>query len=132
MCGISGIVDIRERRPVNQDLVQAMNDTLVHRGPDGEGFHFEPGVGFGHRRLSIIDLEGGKQPLYNEDETVVVTYNGEIYNFRSLRRELEELGQVALEAWLERFPEFSLADPEAVTWSGGQVRGPRTLPVRIG
>ena len=84
MCGISGIVDLRDRRPVNQDLVRAMNDLLIHRGPDGEGFHFEPGVGFGHRRLSIIDLEGGKQPLYNEDETVVVAYNGEIYNFREL------------------------------------------------
>ena len=71
-----------------------MNDTLVHRGPDGEGFHFEPGVGLGHRRLSIIDLEGGKQPLYNEDETVVVTYNGEIYNFQFLMEELTRAGHV--------------------------------------
>ncbi len=71
-----------------------MNDSLSHRGPDGDGFHFEPGVGFGHRRLSIIDLEGGKQPLYNEDETVVVTYNGEIYNFRELAQELQALGHV--------------------------------------
>ena len=94
MCGISGIVDIRERRPVNQDLVRAMNDTLVHRGPDCDGCHFEPGEGFGHRRLSIIDLEGGKQPLYNEDETVVVTYNGEIYNFQALAEELKRAGHV--------------------------------------
>jgi len=71
-----------------------MNDLLIHRGPDGEGFHFEPGVAFGHRRLSIIDLEGGKQPLYNEDETVVVTYNGEIYNFRELAEELQAKGHV--------------------------------------
>ncbi len=71
-----------------------MNDTLSHRGPDGDGFHFEPGVGFGHRRLSIIDLEGGKQPLYNEDETVVLTYNGEIYNFQELATELQALGHV--------------------------------------
>ena len=69
-----------------------MNELLTHRGPDGEGFHFEPGVGLGHRRLSIIDLEGGKQPLYNEDETVVVTYNGEIYNFQTLANELQGLG----------------------------------------
>ena len=92
MCGISGIVDLRERRPVNPALLRAMNDTLRRRGPDGEGFHLEPGVGLGHRRLSIIDLEGGKQPLYNEDKTVVVTYNGEIYNFRELEDELVSLG----------------------------------------
>ena len=92
MCGITGIVDIREKRSINQRLIRDMNDSLTHRGPDGEGFHFEPGVGLGHRRLSIIDLEGGKQPLYNEDETVVVTYNGEIYNFQELVAELKSLG----------------------------------------
>jgi len=110
MCGISGIVDLRDRRPIDRDLVKAMNDTLIHRGPDGEGFHFEPGVGFGHRRLSIIDLEGGKQPLYNEDNTVVVTYNGEIYNFQALAAELKSLGhtfrthcdtEVIVHAWEE-------------------------------
>lgn len=94
MCGISGIVDIRDRRSIDEGLVRAMNNTLVHRGPDGEGYHFEPGVGLGHRRLSIIDLEGGKQPLYNEDNTVVVTYNGEIYNFQELAEELSTLGHV--------------------------------------
>jgi len=110
MCGISGIVDLRDRRPIDRDLVKAMNDTLIHRGPDGEGFHFEPGVGFGHRRLSIIDLEGGRQPLYNEDNTVVVTYNGEIYNFQALAAELKSLGhtfrthcdtEVIVHAWEE-------------------------------
>ena len=65
-----------------------MNQTQIHRGPDGEGYHREPGVGFGHRRLSIIDLSGGSQPLFNEDETVVITYNGEIYNFQSLTQTL--------------------------------------------
>lgn len=94
MCGITGIVDLREKRLINQSLIRDMNDSLSHRGPDGDGFHFEPGVGFGHRRLSIIDLEGGKQPLYNEDETVVVTYNGEIYNFQELAQELQSLGHV--------------------------------------
>ena len=94
MCGITGIVDLREKRPINQNLIRDMNDSLSHRGPDGDGFHFEAGVGFGHRRLSIIDLEGGKQPLYNEDETVVVTYNGEIYNFQELAQELQSLGHV--------------------------------------
>jgi len=94
MCGICGIVDLSEKRPINQSLVRDMNNSLSHRGPDGDGFHFEGGVGFGHRRLSIIDLEGGKQPLYNEDETVVITYNGEIYNFLELATELQSLGHV--------------------------------------
>jgi asparagine synthase (glutamine-hydrolysing) len=92
MCGITGIVDIQGRRPVDERLVRAMNERLRRRGPDGEGFHFSPGVGFGHRRLSIIDLEGGKQPLYNEDGSVVVTYNGEIYNYAGLIAELTALG----------------------------------------
>jgi len=83
---------------------------IGHRGPDGDGFHFEPGVGFGHRRLSIIDLEGGKQPLYNEDHTVVVTYNGEIFNFMEVERELLQRGhtfrtrsdtEVIVHAWEE-------------------------------
>jgi len=92
MCGITGIVDLKDRRPVNAALLREMNGTLRHRGPDGDGFHIEPGVGLGHRRLSIIDLEGGRQPLYNEDGTVVVTYNGEIYNFPELMSELKRLG----------------------------------------
>ena len=72
MCGISGIVDLKGRRPIDRSLVRAMNDTLVHRGPDGEGFHFEPGVGFGHRRLSIIDLAGddGERNWYSAIETL--------------------------------------------------------------
>jgi asparagine synthase (glutamine-hydrolysing) len=86
MCGISGIVDLRFERPVEERLLRAMNGSLSHRGPDGDVFHFEPGVGLGHRRLAIIDLEGGKQPLYNEDHTVVVTFNGEIFNFMERRR----------------------------------------------
>ncbi len=92
MCGISGIVDLRGTRPIDESLLRRMNDSMTHRGPDGNGYHIEPGVGLGHRRLSIIDLEGGKQPLYNEDETVVVTYNGEIYNFQELAKQLRDLG----------------------------------------
>jgi asparagine synthase (glutamine-hydrolysing) len=94
VCGISGVVDLRERRDVDRRLLERMNGTLVHRGPDGDGFHVEPGVGFGHRRLSIIDLEGGRQPLFNEDGTVCVTFNGEIYNFQSLEAELKSRGHV--------------------------------------
>lgn len=94
MCGISGIFDLRARRDVNPALLRAMNDTLARRGPDGEGFHLEPGVGLGHRRLSIIDLEGGKQPMFNEDGSVAVTYNGEIYNFQEIADQLVGLGHV--------------------------------------
>ena len=75
-------------------MLERMNATQTHRGPDGDGFHVEPGVGLGHRRLSIIDLTGGKQPLYNEDGSVAVTFNGEIYNFQPLMAELAALGHV--------------------------------------
>ena len=92
MCGITGIVDLWDKRPVDERTLRAMNGSLSHRGPDGDGFHIEPGVGFGHRRLSIIDLEGGKQPLYNEDGTVVVTFNGEIFNFVEIEKDLIRLG----------------------------------------
>ncbi len=94
MCGITGIVDLLQPRPVDERLLRRMNGSLGHRGPDGDGFHFEPGVGFGHRRLSIIDLEGGKQPLYNEDHTVVVTFNGEIFNFKEIEAELLTRGHI--------------------------------------
>jgi len=80
------------RREISRELLQRMNRIQSHRGPDGEGYHLEPGVGLGHRRLSIIDLEGGHQPLFNEDGSVAVTYNGEIYNFADLRGELEAKG----------------------------------------
>lgn len=94
MCGIAGIVDLVGHADIDRARLQRMNDSIKHRGPDGEGLHFEPGVGLAHRRLSIIDLAGGKQPLYNEDGTVVVTFNGEIYNFQPLMEELKRLGHV--------------------------------------
>jgi asparagine synthase (glutamine-hydrolysing) len=92
MCGITGIVDLRERRDINRRLLVDMNDRQSHRGPDGSGVHLEPGVGLAHRRLSIIDLEGGLQPMFNEDRSVVVTFNGEIYEFSELRAELQRFG----------------------------------------
>ena len=110
MCGIVGIFDITEKRAVNRDLLSRMNETQFHRGPDESGLHLEPGLGFGHRRLSIIDLSSGQQPLFNEDKTVVVTYNGEIYNFLELSKELKKLGhqfrthcdtEVIVHAWEE-------------------------------
>ncbi|MGE5548731.1 MAG: XrtA/PEP-CTERM system amidotransferase [Solirubrobacterales bacterium] len=92
MCGLVGIFDTRGERPVDAALLGRMNDSLVHRGPDGAGEHLAPGLGLGHRRLAIIDVEGGRQPLFNEDGSVVVVFNGEIYNFQELIPELEAAG----------------------------------------
>src|SRR5271169_5967406 len=94
MCGIAGIFDYRGRGDVDRRLLRRMTGLLNHRGPDGDGFYYGPGVGLGHRRLAIIDLAGGDQPLFNEDGTVCVVYNGEIYNFHELMAELSALGHV--------------------------------------
>jgi asparagine synthase (glutamine-hydrolysing) len=91
MCGICGIVDF-SGETVPQEVVHGMTDTLWHRGPDDAGYHFEPGVGLGHRRLSIIDVKGGQQPLSNEDQSLWLTFNGEIYNHLELRSVLESKG----------------------------------------
>jgi len=114
MCGLVGIFDTQGRRPVDRGLLDRMNERQHHRGPDEGGLHVEPGLGLGHRRLSIIDLATGQQPLFNEDGSVVVVFNGEIYNFGDLVCELKALGHVfrthsdtevivhAWEAWGER------------------------------
>src|SRR3546814_7882482 len=94
MCGLVGIFESRDLRAIDRRLREAMTDSLAHRSPDGEGFHLAEGIGLGHRRLSIIDLAGGQQPMYNEDRSVSVVYNGEIYNFKDLARELRDLGHV--------------------------------------
>ena len=91
MCGIFGIVNL-DGSPAERAALQAMARVSVHRGPDDEGFHIDGACGIGMRRLSIIDLAGGHQPLANADRSLVVVCNGEIYNFRELRRELEALG----------------------------------------
>jgi asparagine synthase (glutamine-hydrolysing) len=92
MCGIAGIFDTREQRPIDRSLLEKMNQAQFHRGPDDGGVHIEAGVGLAHRRLSIIDLSGGHQPLFNEDGSVAVVYNGEIYNFHELSEELIAAG----------------------------------------
>jgi asparagine synthase (glutamine-hydrolysing) len=92
MCGISGIFDSRGRREIDRGLLERMNASLFHRGPDASGMHVEPGLGLAHRRLSIIDLSTGQQPLYNEDGSVAVVFNGEIYNFQDLVKELSACG----------------------------------------
>ena len=94
MCGIVGIFETRERREVDEALLTRMNNAQWHRGPDEGGLHREPGLGLGHRRLSIIDLSSGQQPLFNEDGSVVVVFNGEIYNFQELAKELVGHGHV--------------------------------------
>ncbi|HET6757192.1 MAG TPA: XrtA/PEP-CTERM system amidotransferase [Burkholderiales bacterium] len=94
MCGITGIYDLKRKREIPRALIERMNDSQLHRGPDEGGIHLEPGVAFGHRRLSIIDLSSGQQPLCNEDGSVIVVFNGEIYNFMELVRELTRLGHV--------------------------------------
>ena len=114
MCGITGIFDTRDKREVDRAQLQRMNESQHHRGPDEGSIHIEPGLGLGHRRLSIIDVATGQQPLFNEDGSVVVIYNGEIYNYQELIPELTSLGHVfrtrsdtevivhAWEAWGER------------------------------
>jgi asparagine synthase (glutamine-hydrolysing) len=113
MCGLSGIFDTKGQRPVDPGVLTAMNDSIAHRGPDGDGFLLEPGIGLGHRRLAIIDLEGGKQPLFNETGDVAVVFNGEIYNYRDTMAELSQLGhhfstvsdtEVIVHAWEEWGP----------------------------
>ena len=92
MCGIVGILDLNGRRDISRELLSRINEVQHDRGPDECGLHVEPGVGLGHRRLAIIDVSTGQQPLYNEDGSVVIVYNGEIYNYQSLIPELTALG----------------------------------------
>ncbi len=92
MCGIAGIVGTEPGAVIEAAAVQRMCRTIVHRGPDDEGIFVKGSVGLGMRRLSIIDLAGGHQPIFNEDKTVWIVFNGEIYNFPELRPELEKLG----------------------------------------
>jgi asparagine synthase (glutamine-hydrolysing) len=110
MCGIAGLFHPEIPKPVDPARIRAMTETLAHRGPDGSGIWTGPGIGFGHRRLSIIDLEGGAQPMRSADGGLVLTYNGEIYNFREVKAELERLGhafathsdtEVILAAWAQ-------------------------------
>jgi asparagine synthase (glutamine-hydrolysing) len=110
MCGIVGIFHTTGLRDIDPSLLGRMNDSQSHRGPDDSGLFMAPGIGLGHRRLSIIDLGGGHQPMFNEDETVAVVFNGEIYNFQELVKLLESSGhrfrtrsdtEVIVHAWEE-------------------------------
>src|SRR5438270_2369710 len=90
MCGIAGKLDLGH--PVAVELLHRMCAAMEHRGPDSRGVFVDDGVGLGIQRLAIIDLETGDQPIFNEDRSVVVVLNGEIYNYRELRSELEQKG----------------------------------------
>ena len=110
MCGIAGIFNWRGGGEVDRALLRRMTDVIAHRGPDGDGFYHSAGIGLGHRRLAIVDLAGGVQPMFNEDRSVCVVFNGEIYNFQPLMSELAALGhrfrtrsdtEVIVHAWEE-------------------------------
>src|SRR5208337_3543162 len=92
MCGIAGIVDLSGRRPLPAGALQAMVQAIVHRGPDEDGFLEIPGLGLASRRLSIVGLADGQQPIGNEDRSVRVVYNGELFDYPERRRELEGRG----------------------------------------
>ncbi len=92
MCGITGIFDTRGQRSISEAVLHRMNDAQAHRGPDESSLHTEAGLGLGHRRLSVIDIATGQQPLCNEDGTVWLVFNGEIYNYRALMAELKAAG----------------------------------------
>ncbi len=92
MCGISGIFHFDSLRDVDESILKKMTTTLSHRGPDGEGFYIKNNIGLGHRRLSIIDLSTGDQPMFNEEKTIAIIFNGEIYNYVELKEELQKLG----------------------------------------
>ncbi len=94
MCGICGVYNYKNNEPVTPEDVKKMTQTMVHRGPDDEGFYFNGSLGLGFRRLSIIDLQGGHQPMSDRDEKVWVVFNGEIYNFPELKSGLEKVGHV--------------------------------------
>ncbi len=114
MCGIAGIFDATQRRPLDKSVLERMTHSLSHRGPDEFGLHMEDGLALGHRRLSVIDIATGQQPFESHDGRAIMVFNGEIYNFMEIRRELEGLGypfrtksdtEVLLSAWLEWGPD---------------------------
>ena len=94
MCGICGQYNFGDRAPVFRQNIERMANSISHRGPDDEGYYIAGPIGLGFRRLSIIDLEGGHQPMSDQEKSIWVIFNGEIYNFPELKRELEGFGHV--------------------------------------
>lgn len=134
MCGICGIVHHDKDRPVDYELLRSVNNVMVHRGPDDEGYHVEPGVGLAMRRLAIVDLSGGRQPMCNEDGSIWVVFNGEIYNHMELRKQLKAKGhtlhtscdtEVLVHLYEEegdRFPEFLIGMFAIAIWDNKKRR----------
>src|SRR6266567_4309981 len=94
MCGIAGQFNFERREPVDRETIVRMADSIAHRGPDDEGYFVAGPLGLGFRRLSIIDLAGGHQPMFDAEQTVCVIFNGEIYNYKELRLQLQERGHL--------------------------------------
>ena len=86
MCGITGILNMDKNMQVDLALLRNMNNTLIHRGPDHEGYFTYKNIGFGHKRLEIIDLDSGSQPMYSSDKNIIIVFNGEIYNYLELKK----------------------------------------------
>ena len=109
MCGIAGAIDLTgAERTFPRGRLRAMTDAIIHRGPDDEGAHLEPGLALGARRLSIVDLAGGHQPISNEDDSVWVAFNGELFEYPEIRRNLQSRGHILAtrcdtEAWVHLF-----------------------------
>ena len=117
MCGIAGLFHLETAKPVAEARVRAMADAQAHRGPDGSGVWTAPGVGLGHRRLSIIDVAGSPQPMHAADGQLTIVFNGEIYNFKELREELKRLGHI-----------FTTSGDTEVILHGYRQWGPQVLP----
>jgi asparagine synthase (glutamine-hydrolysing) len=139
MCGIAGVASASGSPSIDYHRLRAMTDSLLHRGPDESGSEICDGVALGMRRLSIIDLEGGSQPLYNEDRTIRVVFNGEIYNYRELRRGLEARGhrllthtdgEVIPHLWEELGPQFPTVLNGMFAIAVHDVRAKRVMLVR--
>ena len=96
MCGFTGIWYAQKNKPVDHSLLKKMTGIITHRGPDSEGYHFAGSAGLGFRRLSIIDLKAGQQPMCDAQGRAWIVFNGEIYNFRELRSDLEKKGYILI------------------------------------
>lgn len=94
MCGICGIYNYKYDHPVKKDLIEKMSDSMAHRGPDDRGTYLNNSIGFGFRRLSIIDIKSGHQPMTDINKQIWIVFNGEIYNFKELKEELKSIGYI--------------------------------------
>ena len=120
MCGIAGILNLDGRPFADEARLHCMGDSIVHRGPDGHGYFTGGPVGLAHRRLSLIDVSSGAQPMFNEDSSIVVVFNGEIYNHLELRSVLESRGHIFrthsdTEVILHAYEEYGLSFPTHLT-----------------